>query len=64
MGSVCHVGMDAHKDTLTIATARGQEEARFFGAIPNTQAALDSFVRKPGDRVKTDRRDAVKLAHL
>lgn len=107
MKSICYVGMDVHKTTITIATARGQEEARSFGTIPNTQAALDSFVRKlvsrgeplsfvyeagpggygiyrrltadghacmvaapaliprkPGDRVKTDRRDAVKLARL
>ena len=106
--SVVYVGMDVHKDSITIAVAReGREAAEAWKTIPNDgvrlrkalrmltrdggmlrvcyeagptgfglyrrlrEAGIDCIVvapslvpGKPGDRVKTDRRDARKLAHF
>ena len=106
--SLVYVGMDVHKDSITIAVARqGQEPAEIWKTIPNDwvrlrkalkmllrsgetlrvcyeagptgfglcrrlrEAGIDCIVvapslvpGKPGDRVKTDRRDARKLAHF
>ncbi len=106
--SVVYVGMDVHKDSITIAVAReGREPAEAWKTIPNDgvrlrkalrmltrdggalrvcyeagptgfglyrrlrEAGIDCIVvapslvpGKPGDRVKTDRRDARKLAHF
>ena len=106
--SVVYVGMDVHKDSITIAVAReGREAAANWKTIPNDgirlrkalkmlvkegevlkvcyeagptgfglcrvlrKAGIDCMVvapslvpGKPGDRVKTDRRDAAKLAHF
>jgi transposase len=106
--SVVYVGMDVHKDSITIAVAReGREPAAKWKTIPYDgvhlrkalrllvkggevlrvcyeagptgfglyrrlrEAGIDCIVvapslvpGKPGDRVKTDRRDAVKLAHF
>ncbi len=105
-----YVGLDVHKDTIAVALADDdRREARSFGTIVNTAAALDRLLRKlttahpgrrwifcyeagpcgyplarrrrrlghechviapsliprkPGNRVKTDRRDAVQLARL
>jgi transposase len=99
------VGMDVHKATIVVATARpGAERPRFLGTIPNTPEAVRKLVaklgepaqlrcgyeagptgyglqrqlttlgvhclvaapslilRRQGDRVKTDRRDAEHLA--
>jgi transposase len=105
--SVVYVGMDVHKDSISIAVAReGREAAETWKTLPNDgvrlRKALKHLVRKgevlrvcyeagptgfglcrslrkadidcvvvapslvpgkPGDRVKTDRRDARKLAH-
>lgn len=102
------VGLDVHKDSIAIAVCDSKtEEVRFYGTIPNTEAAIVnlakklsedpdrlSFVyeagpcgyvlhrqltaagyecrviapslipKKSGDRVKTDRRDALMLARL
>ncbi len=102
------VGLDVHKDSIAVAVCDGTtEEVRFYGTIPNTEAAILnlakklsgdpfhlSFVyeagpcgyvlhrtlleagyecrviapslipKKTGDRVKTDRRDALMLARL
>lgn len=101
-----YVGLDVHKESISIAAAReGREAARALGRIPNDPVRLlkkldrlgsrsslrvcyeagptgygltrvlesagiqcvvvaPSLVpRKAGDRVKTDRRDAAKLAH-
>jgi transposase len=101
------VGLDVHKDSISIAVARhGREEARQLAKIPNDSvkllkkldqlgaresisccyeagptgyglhryledAGIDSVVVAPtlipvksGDRVKTDMRDATKLAHF
>lgn len=101
------VGLDVHKDTISVAVARmDRREPESLGTIPNTLQALTKLVRKlgsasqlffcyeagpcgytvcrhltklgakcivvapslvpksPGDRVKTDRRDALKLARL
>jgi transposase len=106
--SVVYVGMDVHKDSITIAVAReGREAAETWKTIPydvvRLRKALKMLVKdgevlrvcyeagptgfglcrrlrkegvdcivvapslvpgKPGDRVKTDRRDARKLAHF
>jgi transposase len=106
--SVVYVGMDVHRDSITIAVAReGRGEAKAWKTIPNEgvrlhkalnlltkegevlrvcyeagptgfglcrqlrKAGIDCIVvapslvpGKPGDRVKTDRRDAEKLAHF
>lgn len=103
-----YVGMDVHKDTISIAVASaGRSGARFYGKIANTSEALRRLLnalanaderlhfcyeagpcgygtlrqiresghdcdvvapsmtpRKPGERVKTDRRDALTLARL
>jgi len=106
--SVVYVGMDVHKDSITIAVARqGREPAETWKTIPNDGVRLRKALKllardgqvlrvcyeagptgfglcrrlreggidcivvapslvpgKPGDRVKTDRRDARKLAHF
>lgn len=104
-----YIGMDVHKETITLATAEGPGggEVREYGTIANSLHALKralrniqkpdvilhcvyeagpcGFVihrrlqqlkieclviapsltpRKPGERIKTDRRDARKLARL
>jgi transposase len=107
MKSVLYVGMDVHKETITLACASAGEEIRVVGKIANTTASLDATVRKlisggkrlsfvyeagcsgyvicrhlremgfdcmvaapsliprkSGERVKTDRRDAVMLTRL
>jgi len=103
------VGLDVHKDSITVAHAEGGRAAPpvFVGAIGTRQTDLDQLIRrlqgkasaltfayeagpcgyglhryltgkglacqvvapslipkKPGDKVKTDRRDAVELARL
>jgi transposase len=106
--SVVYVGLDVHKDSITIAVARaGREAAESWKTIPYDgvrlrkalkmlvkagevlkvcyeagptgfglcrrlrEAGIDCLVvapslvpGKPGDRIKTDRRDARKLAHF
>ena len=102
--STLYVGLDVHKDSITVAYATGLDDVELFGKIGTTQTALDRMCkrlqskarhvhvvyeagpcgyglnrrllekgfdsmvcapslipRKPGDRVKTDRRDAFKL---
>ena len=103
-----YIGLDVHKDTITIAVARfGREAAMNWKTIPHDvvrlkkalnlllnegehlrvcyeagptgfglcrrlrEAGIDCIVvapslvpGKPGDHVKTDRRDAAKLAHF
>ena len=102
--STLHVGLDVHKDSITVAYAMGLDEVQLFGKIGTTQIEVDRLCkrlqskarhvhvvyeagpcgydlhrrlvgkgfdcmvcapslipRKPGDRVKTDRRDAFKL---
>lgn len=101
-----YVGLDVHKDTISIAVAEtGLSESRFLGKFPSDWAGLQKQLkkigeghglkicyeagptgyglyrrltsegydcvvvapsktpRKPGNRVKTDRRDSVALAH-
>ena len=108
MTKVRYIGLDVHKDSITIATAdEGRAPAMKFKTIPNDWPRLIKALRlltpngarlevcyeagptgfglcrrlreeeiacqvvapslvptKAGDRVKTDRRDAVKLAHF
>ena len=108
MASVLYVGLDVHKDSITIALARGgREAAETWKTIPydgvRLRKALKMLVKSPeelrvcyeagptgfglcrrlreagidcivvapslvpgkaGDRVKTDRRDARRLAHF
>jgi transposase len=107
MKKILYVGLDVHKETISIACGSEGEDIRHFGTIPNNAAALDSVVRKldgtgklpyfvyeagpggytiyrhlkscglacmvaapslipkkPGDRIKTDKRDAAMLARL
>ena len=108
MKNVLYIGLDVHKETITIATAKeGREEAKEFKTIPSDYARLLKAVRrltpkggsvmvcyeagptgyglyrcfrkagidcrvvapslvptKAGNRIKTDRRDAIRLAHF
>ncbi|KVQ20079.1 IS110 family transposase [Burkholderia ubonensis] len=102
--STLYVGLDVHKDSITIAYALGAGEVELLGKIGTTKADIDRLCkrlqskarririvyeagpcgyglyrqlvqkgfdcmvcapslipRKPGERVKTDRRDAIKL---
>ena len=103
-----YVGLDVHKDTISVAiAASGRGNPVFYGQIPSTPEALRRLVtqlagkgskvrfcyeagpcgyevyrqlvgwgydcvvvapalipRRPGDRIKTDRRDALSLARL
>lgn len=58
------IGLDVHKDSIAVAQATGgrAEPPVYVGAIGTRQADLDP--RRPGDKVKTDRRDAFELARL
>lgn len=101
------VGLDVHKETISVAVARNDRgDAEFLGTIPNSTQAIAKLLRRlgpvenlffcyeagpcgygiyrqlkmagvasivvapslvpqrPGERVKTDRRDAIKLARL
>jgi transposase len=103
-----YVGLDVHKDTITVSIAdTGRTKARFYGTIKHTSAAVSSLLRKinpdgevlelcyeagpcgyglyrqliasghqcqviaptlipqrASDKVKTDRRDSLRLAEL
>lgn len=106
---ITYIGLDVHKNTIVVAVAEAglRKEARDYGTIVNTPAALKKLIgklasgghelrfcyeagpcgygiqrqialaghecivvapslipKKPGDRIKTDRRDANNLAKL
>ncbi len=49
MAATRFIGLDVHKDTIAVAIAgAGREEARFFGQIANTPAALAKLAAKLG----------------
>ena len=53
-----YVGLDVHKSTIAVAVApAGRESPTHVGELANQPKA-------PGERIKTDRRDACKLARL
>ena len=54
-----HVGLDLHKDTVVVAIA-------YLGPRADPLAVEDrgTIPKMPGERVKTDRRDARELARL
>lgn len=100
------VGLEVHKETITIATAKGYGEINLYGTIPNNSDKIAKYMRKlgpkeyiiacyeagpcgygiyrqlmsmgikcivaapslipkrPGDKVKTDSRDAKRLVGL
>ncbi len=107
--AITYVGLDVHKETISVALAPGgaRGEARYYGKIANSEAALRKLAkrlgkegcrlrfcyeagpcgygvyrllsalghdcavvapslipRRPGDRVKNDRRDSLGLAKL
>jgi transposase len=73
------IGLDAHKDSTSVAAACEaiREPARFVGTIGpglyrelcqrgyQCEIVVPSLIpRRPGDRVKNDRRDCARLAEL
>ena len=43
----CYVGLDLHKDTVSISVAKpGRDEAEFLGEIANKPKAIAKLVRK------------------
>lgn len=108
MKRILYVGLDVHKESISVAVAaKGEEEVRYIGTIQNNSNALLALIRKmtstgaipcfvyeagpggytlyrqiqelgyvcmvtapsliprkTGERVKTDRRDAMMLARL
>jgi len=62
------VGFDVHKDSISVAYASGssRDESIFLSSkgLECLVVAPSLIPKKAGDRVKTDRRDAVQLARL
>jgi hypothetical protein len=46
MKKVLYVGMDVHKESISIACGAEGEDIRHYGTISNHFGALDSVVRK------------------
>src|SRR5688500_8754276 len=60
MKKVIHVGLDVHQRSITVAELQAGKEPTVC-EIPNAPALIP---KRAGERVKTDSRDAVKLARL
>jgi transposase len=58
-----YVGLDVHKDSIAVAYAPEDRGAEVVGFACHV-VAPSLIPRKPGDLVKTDRRDAITLARL
>lgn len=70
MQTIKYIGLDVHKNSLSIATAdQGRDaEVRYYGKIGNgvkcEVVAPSKIPRKSGDRLKNDKRDSLMLARL
>ena len=65
MSKMRFVGLDVHAETIAVAVAESGGEVRAHGVILNRLESIRKLILVPtkaGDRVKTDRRDAEKLA--
>ena len=60
------VGLDVHKDSIAVASGSSRDESIFLSSkcLKCLVVPPSLMAKKAGDRVKTDRRDAVQLARL
>jgi hypothetical protein len=61
-----HLGLDVHRDTISVATLPPDRATAAVEQIPSDAAAVLAFIgpRAAGDKVKTHRRDCWRLARL
>ena len=46
--TIHYIGLDVHKDTITIAQAIGDGEPRLVGTVPNSWMALERELKRLG----------------